>query len=75
MNNDELKHVSELIESKESEQLKEYLSGLHPADIAELCNELDAEEVLSCVDTGFAFRLAPMLEAILPRLPLYEAVL
>ena len=44
MNNDELKHVSELIESKESEQLKEYLSGLHPADIAELCNELDAEE-------------------------------
>lgn len=44
MNNDELKHVSELIESKESEQLKEYLSELHPADIAELCNELDAEE-------------------------------
>lgn len=44
MSNDELKNVSELIEHKESEKLKEYLNGLHPADIAELCNELDAEE-------------------------------
>lgn len=44
MENEELKNVSELIENKESDKLKELLKNLHPADIAELCNELDAEE-------------------------------
>ena len=38
------KTFSELIENKESDKLKELLKNLHPADIAELCNELDAEE-------------------------------
>ena len=48
MNNEELlKEVSELIEQKESDKLKEILHDLHPADIAELCNELDAEEARS----------------------------
>lgn len=44
MNNDDLTNVSDLIENKESEKLKEILKDLHPADIAELCNELDAED-------------------------------
>ena len=44
MNKEELEKVERLIEQKDSEQLKDLLAGLHPADIAELCNELDAEE-------------------------------
>ena len=44
MNKEELEKVEQLIEQKNSEELKGLLSGLHPADIAELCNELDAEE-------------------------------
>ena len=44
MENEEVNKVSELIADKKSDELKELLSGLHPADIAELCNELDAEE-------------------------------
>ena len=44
MNKEELEKVEQLIEQKDSEQLKDLLAGLHPADIAELCNELDAEE-------------------------------
>lgn len=47
MENEEIKKVSELIEEKKSDELKELLQGLHPADIAELCNELDAEEARS----------------------------
>ena len=43
MNKEELEKVEQLIEQKDSEQLKDLLAGLHPADIAELCNELDAE--------------------------------
>lgn len=46
-NEDLLKEVSELIEKKDSDQLKYILKDLHPADIAELCNELDAEEARS----------------------------
>ena len=41
MNKEELEKVEQLIEQKDSEQLKDLLAGLHPADIAELCNELD----------------------------------
>lgn len=44
MNKEELEKVEQLIEQKDSEQLKGLLADLHPADIAELCNELDAEE-------------------------------
>ena len=44
MEKEEIKKISELIENKESDKLKEELNVLHPADIAELCNELDAEE-------------------------------
>lgn len=47
MNNDEIKNVIELIEKKDSEQLKGILNELHPADIAELCDELDAEDARS----------------------------
>jgi magnesium transporter len=39
-----LDHMKELIAQKDSDQLKTALADLHPADIAELCNELDAEE-------------------------------
>ena len=44
MNNEDLKHISELIEKKESDKIKDFLNDLHPADIAELCDELDAED-------------------------------
>ena len=39
MNKEELEKVEQLIEQKNSEELKGLLSGLHPADIAELCND------------------------------------
>ena len=35
MNKEELEKVEQLIEQKDSEQLKDLLAGLHPADIAE----------------------------------------
>ena len=44
MNSEEIKLVTELIEKNDSDQLKEVIKDLHPADIAELCNELDAED-------------------------------
>lgn len=44
MQNDELKKFSELIETQSSDELIGLLKDLHPADIAELCNELDPEE-------------------------------
>ncbi len=37
-------HVKTLIEQKEGDPIKELLTDLHPADIAELCNDLTAEE-------------------------------
>ncbi|MDR0987875.1 MAG: magnesium transporter [Prevotellaceae bacterium] len=37
-------NVKQLIEQKEADQLKTLLAALHPADIAELCNDLEAEE-------------------------------
>ena len=52
MNKEELEKVEQLIEQKDSEQLKDLLAGLHPADIAELCNEPvrsgDTGEVRAC---------------------------
>lgn len=44
MNSEDIKLVTELIEKKDSDQLKEVIKDLHPADIAELCNRLDAED-------------------------------
>ena len=44
MNSEDIKLVTELIEKKDSDQLKEVIKDLHPAGIAELCNELDAED-------------------------------
>ena len=44
MNSEDIKLVTELIEKKDSDQLKEVIKDLHPADSAELCNELDAED-------------------------------
>jgi magnesium transporter len=39
--------VKELIEQKDEEKLKDLIVSLHPADIAELCNELSTEEARS----------------------------
>ena len=36
--------ILKLIEQKDANAVKELLSDLHPADIAELCDELDVEE-------------------------------
>ena len=36
--------ILELIEQKDAVRVKELLADLHPADIAELCDELDVEE-------------------------------
>ncbi len=36
--------LQRLVKEQNAEQIKEMLHGLHPADIAELCNELEAEE-------------------------------
>ena len=40
----DLDMLQELIEQKASEKIKELLTDLHPADIAEMCDELDVEE-------------------------------
>lgn len=40
----DLDMLRELIEQKASEKIKELLTDLHPADIAEMCDELDVEE-------------------------------
>ena len=44
MTNEFVHNVKELIEQKASVLLQEKLSKMHPADIAELCNELSEEE-------------------------------
>ena len=44
MNKEDLERVEELIEQKDAEQLRVLLTDMHPADIAELCNEVDSEE-------------------------------
>ena len=40
----EFDQIKELIEQKDAKAIKELLIDLHPADIAELCDELDVEE-------------------------------
>lgn len=44
MNEDFIKEIKRLIESQDSEKVKESLANLHPADIAELCNDLSVDE-------------------------------
>ena len=47
MNEDYVNDIKELIAHKESDQLKARIADLHPADIAELCNELSLPEARS----------------------------
>lgn len=42
-----LEKVTSLIEDKKFDELKETLSSMHPADIAELCDELEPEQAKS----------------------------
>lgn len=51
MNEEYIDKVKSLIEQKEADQVRESLLGLHPADIAELCNELSID------DARFIYRL------------------
>ena len=44
MNDDYIKRVAELIGQKEADQVKAMLIDLHPADIAELCDDLTLDE-------------------------------
>ena len=44
MNEEYIDNVKQLIELKDADKVKELLVDLHPADIAELCNDLNAEE-------------------------------
>lgn len=44
VNEEYIKQVQELIAQKEGDQVKAMLAHLHPADIAELCDELKLEE-------------------------------
>ena len=44
MTKDFINYIKELIEQKESVLLQEKISKMHPADIAEICAELDLEE-------------------------------
>ena len=44
MTKEYINYIKELIERKDSVLLQEHISKLHPADIAELCIELDIEE-------------------------------
>ena len=51
MNEEYIDKVKSLIEQKEADQVRESLLGLHPDDIAELCNELSID------DARFIYRL------------------
>ena len=51
LDEDYLKDIRVLIERKDGDAVKSILSEFHPADIAELCNDLEPEEA------RFAFRL------------------
>ena len=44
MTKDFISYIKELIEQKDSVMLQEHISKMHPADIAEICAELDLEE-------------------------------
>lgn len=44
INDEDIKKLTLSVEQKDTEGVKNMLANLHPADIAELCNDLDAEE-------------------------------
>lgn len=44
MNNELIKNVQIIIENNDEQALQNILNDLHPADVAELCNELSADE-------------------------------
>ncbi len=44
MEKESIRQVNELIKAKDSNGLKALLTNLHPADLAELCNELNTDE-------------------------------
>ena len=44
MEKDFLDNILEVIENKDADKLKVILEDMHPADIAELCDELDVDE-------------------------------
>ena len=44
MDEEYIDNVKNLIEQKDAENVKALLIDLHPADIAELCNDLSPEE-------------------------------
>ena len=46
MNEEYIDNVKALIGQKEADKVKELLIDLHPADIAELCNEINTEEAI-----------------------------
>ena len=43
---DYLKQINELIDNKDEAQVLEQIKDMHPADIAELVSDLDANEAL-----------------------------
>ena len=47
MNEEYIDTVKHLIEQKDADKVKELLIDLHPADIAELCNDLNADMKVS----------------------------
>ena len=44
METEYIDNIKQLIEQNDSEKVKSLLADLHPADIAELCNELNTDE-------------------------------
>ncbi len=44
MEKEQINHIEELLEQKDTATLTEEVANLHPADIAELCDDLDPEE-------------------------------
>ena len=45
-NEENIKQLGQLIESQDTEQVRVFIADMHPADIAELVNDLDADEAL-----------------------------
>ena len=59
---DFIHEISELIEQKDAVQLKERLADLHPADLAELCSELDTDEARFIFHQLDSVRFLPVLQ-------------
>lgn len=46
INEEYMAHIRELVQQRDEQALKDILSELHPADIAELCNDFEKEDAL-----------------------------